>query len=136
MVREAIARYGVVTASSSSLITTLSGGNQQKVVLGRVFALGQSVLVLSEPTRGIDVGAKSEIYHLMQEIATQGAAIILISSELSELLGIADRVLVYFGGEVRGEFSGDDMTEANLAHVAVTGMPITGEPPATPVGIA
>lgn len=135
MVREAIARYGVVTSSPSSLITTLSGGNQQKVVLGRIFALGQSVLVLSEPTRGIDVGAKSEIYHLMQEMAAQGAAIVLISSELSELLGIADRVLVYFGGEVRGEFSGDDMTEDKLAHVAVTGMPVTGEPPVAPVGM-
>jgi ABC-type sugar transport system ATPase subunit len=121
MVREAIIDYRVVTASAQSRITTLSGGNQQKVVLGRIFALGVDVLVLSEPTRGIDVGAKSEIYRLMQEAAAQGAAIVLISSELPELLGIADRIAVFYGGEVRGEFSGDAMQEEEIAHVAVTG---------------
>jgi ABC-type sugar transport system ATPase subunit len=121
MVRDAIDRYGVITSSAASRITTLSGGNQQKVVLGRIFALGVDVLVLSEPTRGIDVGAKSEIYRLMQEAAEQGAAIVLISSELPELLGIADRIVVFYGGEVRGEFSGDGMEEAQIAHVAVTG---------------
>ena len=88
-----------------SRITTLSGGNQQKVVLGRVLARDLDVLVLSEPTRGIDVGAKSEIYRLMQERAEQGAAIVVISSELPELLGIADRILVFFRGELRGEFA-------------------------------
>jgi ABC-type sugar transport system ATPase subunit len=121
MVRDAIVRYGVVTASASSRITTLSGGNQQKVVLGRIFALGVDVLVLSEPTRGIDVGAKSEIYRLMQEAAAQGAAIVLISSELPELLGIADRIVVFYGGEIRGEFQGEQMQEEDIAHVAVTG---------------
>ena len=121
MVRDAITRYGVITASAASRITTLSGGNQQKVVLGRMFALGVEVLVLSEPTRGIDVGAKSEIYRLMQEAAAQGAAIVLISSELPELLGIADRIVVFYGGEIRGEFSGDRMQEEDIAHVAVTG---------------
>jgi ABC-type sugar transport system ATPase subunit len=121
MVRDAITRYGVITASAASRITTLSGGNQQKVVLGRMFALGVEVLVLSEPTRGIDVGAKSEIYRLMQEAAAQGAAIVLISSELPELLGIADRIVVFYGGEVRGEFSGRGMQEEDIAHVAVTG---------------
>ena len=124
MVRDAITRYGVITASAANRITTLSGGNQQKVVLGRMFALGVDVLVLSEPTRGIDVGAKSEIYRLMQEAAAQGAAIVLISSELPELLGIADRVVVFFRGEVRAEFSRGGMREEDLAHVAVTGTPI------------
>ena len=124
MVRDAITRYGVITASAASRITTLSGGNQQKVVLGRMFALGVDVLVLSEPTRGIDVGAKSEIYRLMQEAAAQGAAIVLISSELPELLGIADRIVVFYGGEVRGEFSGRGMQEEDIAHVAVTGAPM------------
>jgi ABC-type sugar transport system ATPase subunit len=127
MVRDAITRYGVITASAANRITTLSGGNQQKVVLGRMFALGVEVLVLSEPTRGIDVGAKSEIYRLMQEAAAQGAAIVLISSELPELLGIADRVVVFYRGEVRAEFSGRGMQEEELAHVAVTGARIVAD---------
>ncbi|UGS33819.1 sugar ABC transporter ATP-binding protein [Capillimicrobium parvum] len=124
MVRDAITKYGVVTASAASRITTLSGGNQQKVVVGRIFALGVEVLVFSEPTRGIDVGAKSEIYHLMQEAASAGAAIVLISSELPELLGISDRIVVFFGGELRGEFTKDRMQEEDIAHVAVTGAPV------------
>ena len=94
-VRETIDRYGVVCTSPASRITTLSGGNQQKVVLGRVFSRDLHVLVLSEPTRGVDVGAKSEIYELMQEHAAKGAGIVIISSELPELLGIGpDRRLL------------------------------------------
>ncbi|MCW2954338.1 MAG: transporter related protein [Conexibacter sp.] len=123
-VREAIERYGVVTASPASRITTLSGGNQQKVVLGRVFARGLDVYVLSEPTRGIDVGAKSEIYRLMQELAAQGAGIVIISSELPELLGIADRIVVFHRGEIRGEFDAAGLEEEALAHVAITGAPL------------
>jgi ABC-type sugar transport system ATPase subunit len=123
-VRAAIERYNVVTGSPQSRITTLSGGNQQKVVLGRVFARDLEVLVLSEPTRGIDVGAKSEIYRLMQQHAEQGTAIIIISSELSELLGIADRILVFFRGEVRGEFVAAGLEEEEVAHVAVSGEPL------------
>lgn len=120
-VGEAIKRYGVVTASASSVITTLSGGNQQKVVLGRTFALDVDVLVLSEPTRGIDVGAKRDIYQLMQDATEAGCGVILISSELPELLGLADRIVVFFGGEVKAEFSGQEMQEEAIAHVAVTG---------------
>jgi ribose transport system ATP-binding protein len=125
-VREAIERYHVVTPSPRSLITTLSGGNQQKVVLGRVFARGVEVLVLSEPTRGIDVGSKSEIYRLMQDRAENGAAIIFISSDLAELLGIADRILVFFRGELRAEFAAAGLDEEELAHVAVSGAPFEG----------
>ena len=125
-VREAIVRYNVMTPSARSLITTLSGGNQQKVVLGRVFARAVDVLVLSEPTRGIDVGSKSEIYRLMQERAENGAAIIFISSDLAELLGIADRILVFFRGELRAEFAAAGLDEEELAHVAVSGTPLEG----------
>ena len=125
-VREAIERYKVVTSSPRSLITTLSGGNQQKVVLGRVFARAVEVLVLSEPTRGIDVGSKSEVYRLMQERAENGAAIIFISSDLAELLGIADRILVFFRGELRAEFAAAGLDEEELAHVAVSGAPLEG----------
>ncbi|MDP5182511.1 sugar ABC transporter ATP-binding protein [Blastococcus sp. BMG 814] len=120
-VRAAIDRYGVVTASPTTRIQNLSGGNQQKVVLGRMFALDCDVYVLSEPTRGVDVGSKSAIYALLREIAGRGAAVVLISSELPELIGMSDRVVVFFEGEIRGEFSGDGMTEADIAHVAVAG---------------
>jgi ABC-type sugar transport system ATPase subunit len=125
-VREAIERYNVVTPSPRSRITTLSGGNQQKVVLGRVFARAVEVLVLSEPTRGIDVGSKSEIYRLMQERAENGGAIIVISSDLAELLGIADRIVVFFRGELRAEFAAAGLNEEELAHVAVSGAPLEG----------
>ena len=79
------------------------------------------MLVLSEPTRGIDVAAKSEIYRVMQERAEAGAAIIVISSEIPELLGIADRILVFFRGEVRGEFAAAGLAAEQVAHVAVSG---------------
>lgn len=120
-VAKSIGRYRVITASAASVITTLSGGNQQKVVLGRTFELDVDVLVLSEPTRGVDVGAKSEIYDLLQTAAEAGAGIVLISSELPELLGLADRVVVFFGGEIKGEFARAEMQEEAVAHVAVTG---------------
>jgi ABC-type sugar transport system ATPase subunit len=123
-VRAAIDRYNVVATSPQTRITALSGGNQQKVVLGRVFDRDLEVLVLSEPTRGIDVGAKSEIYRLMQERAGHGAAIIVISSELPELLGIADRILVFFRGEVRGEFAATGLAAEQVAQVAVSGAPL------------
>jgi ABC-type sugar transport system ATPase subunit len=121
MVRDSIDRYRVVTPSPATRITSLSGGNQQKLVLGRIFALKGDVLVLSEPTRGVDVGAKSEIYHLMQDAAASGAAIVLISSELPELLGIADRIVVFYAGGICAEFSHEEMDEVDIAHAAVTG---------------
>jgi ABC-type sugar transport system ATPase subunit len=128
-VGEAIRRYRVVTASAGSVVTTLSGGNQQKVVLGRTFERDVDVLVLSEPTRGVDVGAKSEIYDLLQSAAEGGAGIVLISSELPELLGIADRIVVFYGGEIKAEFKGGGIEEEAIAQVAVTG---AGAPEPTP----
>jgi ABC-type sugar transport system ATPase subunit len=102
-------------------LVELSGGNQQKVVLGRVFDRDLAVLVLSEPTRGIDVATKSEIYRVMQERAEMGAAIIVISSEVPQLLGIADRVLVFFRGRIRGEFAAAGLAAEQVTHVAVSG---------------
>jgi ABC-type sugar transport system ATPase subunit len=118
---ETIQRFRIVAGSRHAGITSLSGGNQQKVVLGRWFALNPRVLVLSEPTRGIDVGAKTEIYALIQAMAEAGSGIVLISSELPELLGVADRILVMFEGEVRAEFAAADADEEELAQVAVSG---------------
>ena len=100
-------RFSVRTPPLGPRIVHLSGGNQQKVVLGRSFALAPRVVVLSEPTRGIDVGAKSEVYGFIQDMAEEGAAILMISSELPELLGLADRILVMFRGRIAGEFDAE-----------------------------
>ncbi|MEW5420595.1 sugar ABC transporter ATP-binding protein [Amorphus sp. 3PC139-8] len=120
-VARAIDDYGVVAASPAVLISTLSGGNQQKVVLGRTFWRSPQVLVLNEPTRGVDVGAKSEIYRLLQDAAEGGAAVIVVSSELPEILGIADRIAVFFEGRVVAEFARGETSEETIAHAAVAG---------------
>ena len=120
-VAEAIVRYGVVTASEATHIKKLSGGNQQKVVLGRTFSRGCDVFVLNEPTRGIDVGAKSAVYRLLQEVAALGSAVVLISSELPELLGMSDRILVFYQGAVHAEFDAAGLDEQTVATVAVSG---------------
>ena len=83
-------------------VSKLSGGNQQKVVLARWLARQPMLLILDEPTRGIDIGAKAEIYRLIDELAASGIGIILISSEMPELIGLADRVLVMAGGRITG----------------------------------
>lgn len=132
---EAMTRYQVAAGSASVPISTLSGGNQQKVVLGRILARKPSVLVLSEPTRGIDVGAKSQIYRLLQDAADEGAGVIMISSELTELLGIADRIAVFFEGELRGIFDARTTDEATLAHVAVSGARPNQTPDAIKTGV-
>lgn len=120
-VMAAIDKYRVATSSHATSIVTLSGGNQQKVILGRTFVRAPDVLVLSEPTRGIDVGAKSEIYRMLQDAAEAGAAVIVISSELPELLGICDRIAVFFEGDLQTEFDRSEATEQAIAHVAVAG---------------
>ena len=129
-VGSAMTRYRVSAASPEVRISTLSGGNQQKVILGRIFARKPAVLVLSEPTRGIDVGAKSEIYRLLQDAAEAGAGIIAISSELPELLGIADRIAVFFEGRLKDIFDASAISEEDLAQVAVAGdLPLTHPQP-------
>ncbi len=99
-------------------MSTLSGGNQQKVVLAKWMHLGAKVFIFDEPTRGIDVGAKQEIYRLMNDLARAGAGIIMISSELPEVLGLADRVLVMCGGRVSGELSRAEATPERFLELA------------------
>jgi ABC-type sugar transport system ATPase subunit len=99
-------------------VGTLSGGNQQKVVLARWLALRPRVLLLDEPTRGVDIGAKAEIYRLIRQIATQGVAVLMISSELPEVLGMSDRVVVLREGRVAGELSADDADERSVMALA------------------
>ena len=103
-------RLGVKTASIRALVSTLSGGNQQKVALSRWLLTKPTLLILDEPTQGIDVGAKSEIHELMTELATQGVAILMISSELPEILGMSDRIAVMHGGTIVGVLDRSEAT--------------------------
>jgi D-xylose transport system ATP-binding protein len=118
-VRGEIDRIGLRTASPFLPITSLSGGNQQKAVLAKMLLTAPQVLILDEPTRGVDVGAKYEIYKLILELAAQGVAIIMVSSELAEVIGIADRVLVMGEGRLRGDFINQDLTQEKLLAAAI-----------------
>jgi methyl-galactoside transport system ATP-binding protein len=100
-------------------IENLSGGNQQKVIVSRWLANDPDVLIMDEPTRGIDVGAKHEIYEIMEDLAKQGKSIIMISSEMPELLGMADRVYVMCNGKITGELNHrEEMTQENVMRYA------------------
>ncbi|MCC8166710.1 MAG: sugar ABC transporter ATP-binding protein [Planctomycetes bacterium] len=103
----------------SQAISTLSGGNQQKALIGRWLETDPKVLLLDEPTRGIDVGAKFEIYDLMNELTASGMTILLITSELPELLAMADRILVMHRGHITAEFDRDSATQENIVHAAM-----------------
>ena len=107
------------TPSLHQKINNLSGGNQQKVAVAKWLYSNSDVLILDEPTRGIDVGAKFDIYCLMNELTEQGKAIIMISSELPEVLGMADRVLVMHGGQIKGELTGEEMTAERVMKLAI-----------------
>jgi ribose transport system ATP-binding protein len=111
----------IKTPSIEQTVQNLSGGNQQKVVLAKWLFTGSKVLIFDEPTRGIDVGAKSEIYKLMNELAAQGVAIIMISSELPEILGMSDRILVMHEGTIAGELSRAEATQEKIMHLATGG---------------
>ncbi len=114
-----VEKLQVRTPSLEQEIGKLSGGNQQKVVLARWLAAKPKVLILDEPTRGIDIGAKAEIYHLIDELAREGLGIMLISSELPEILGLADRVYVMKNGRITGELSGTEITEEAVLGLAI-----------------
>jgi ABC-type sugar transport system ATPase subunit len=112
------ARLSIRMTSTHARVATLSGGNQQKVIFARWLDAESQVLVLEEPTRGVDVGAKAEIYRLIDELCQQGVAVILVSSEIPEVLALSDRVLVMSRGRVTGEFSHDQATRELLVHHA------------------
>jgi len=116
---EMIKRFNVKTPDGDHIVGNLSGGNQQKVVLGRWALLDPDVLLLDEPTRGIDVGAKKEIYRFMSEFALKNKGIIMVSSELSEIIGMSDRILVFRNGQVAGELTAAQATQAELMKLAV-----------------
>ncbi len=111
----------IKTPTIEQTVQNLSGGNQQKVVLAKWLFTGAKVLIFDEPTRGIDVGAKSEIYKLMNELAAQGVAIIMISSELPEVIGMSDRILVMHEGRITGELNRAEATQEKIMHLATGG---------------
>lgn len=108
----------ILCASTSQSITELSGGNQQKVILGKWLAANSRVIIFDEPTKGIDVGTKSEIYKLMRHFSEAGTGVIVVSSEMPELLSICDRIIVYYSGHINGEYNIEDATEEKLAYSA------------------
>ena len=114
----AIREMRIKTASQKTQIRTLSGGNQQKVILGRWLLTEPEILLLDEPTRGIDVGAKYEIYRLMIELAESGKSVIMVSSELPEILGVCDRILVVSGGRIAGELEAKTATQEEIMTLA------------------
>lgn len=113
-----IKRLGVKTTSANKLVGLLSGGNQQKVVLAKWLAVGPKVLILDEPTRGVDVGAKAEIYELISHLAGLGVAIIMVSSDMEEVIRISQRVIVLHEGHLQGELCGDDINEESIMQLA------------------
>ncbi len=118
LVRDNVAKLSIKTPSTKTLIKSLSGGNQQKVLISRWLANDPDILILDEPTRGIDVGAKYEIYTIIANLAGQGKSIIMISSEMSELIGMSDRILVMCDGRLTGEINGQDATQENIMTLA------------------
>jgi ribose transport system ATP-binding protein len=108
-------------ASISHRVSSLSGGNQQKVALAKLLAVDPKVIFLDEPTRGVDVGAKAEIHAILRGLAEKGVGIVVISSELPELIGLCDRILVISEGRLTGELTGDAMTETNIMTLAAPG---------------
>ncbi len=121
-------RFGIVTPSVRRPVRNLSGGNQQKVLLAMWMGTGPKVLIVDEPTRGVDVGARSEIYALLRDLAGAGVGIVMISSDLMEILGLADRVLVMRQGRVAGEFPRAEATEEGIIACA-SGVGLEAEGP-------
>jgi ABC-type sugar transport system ATPase subunit len=108
----------IKTPSLEQLVGLLSGGNQQKVVVARVLAANTDLLIFDEPTRGIDVGAKQEIYRLMTELVNQGKAILMITSDMEELLGMSDRIIVLYQGRFAGEVRKEDFSQNAILELA------------------
>jgi len=111
----------IKTPSIDQIARFLSGGNQQKIVHGKWLAMNPKLLMLDEPTRGIDIGAKREIYKLMEKLAGEGMAILFVSSEMEEVLGMADRAYVMHEGRISGELGKDDLSEESIMHLATGG---------------
>lgn len=117
-----ISQLKIKTPNGDTVISNLSGGNQQKAIIAKWLEAKPKILILDEPTRGIDIGAKSEIYQLMLDLAAGGTSIIMISSELPEVMGISDRILVMANGKITGEFKKEEATPENIMLCATKGV--------------
>lgn len=118
LAKEKIESLNIRCRDQDQLISSLSGGNQQKVLVGKVLAVPPKIVIMDEPTRGIDVGAKAEIHQLLRGLVEQGIGVIMISSELNEIVGMCDRVLVMHEGRMAGEVCGNEIEGKNIMHVA------------------
>ena len=116
-----IDKLNIKTPSAEQIVHYISGGNQQKIVLGKWLSMAPKILLLDEPTRGIDVGAKEEIYRLMEQLAQNGVAILFVSSEMEEILGMSDRTLVMHEGRITGELAREQLSEAAVMQLATGG---------------
>lgn len=116
-----IKQLDIRTSDAEKRVVELSGGNQQKVIVGKWLFTKAKVLIFDEPTKGIDVGAKAEIYRIMRRLANEGAAVIMISSDLPEVIGVSDRIIVMHEGELKGEFTYLDVSEASIMKTAIGG---------------
>ena len=121
IVSDYIEKLNIKVNNTTNMITSLSGGNQQKVVLSKVLSTNPEIIVLDNPTQGVDIGAKMEIYRLIVELAKQGLSFIILSSEIPELQRVCDRAYVMFHGQVKHEFMRDELTEENIMLVATGG---------------
>lgn len=116
-----VKRLGVRTSGPNQFVKSLSGGNQQKIVIAKWLGIEPDILILDEPTRGVDVGAKKEIYSIINTLAEKGVAILMISSELPEVIGMVDRVLVMHEGKITADLTKDEMTQEKIMHYATGG---------------
>ncbi len=118
---DGIRKFKIKTPSKDKKIVELSGGNQQKCIVARWISTNPKVLILDEPTKGIDVGAKSEFYQMICEFAKQGLGVILVSSELPEVIGLSDRIIVMKSLQIAGEVSREEATESKLLSLGMIG---------------
>jgi ABC-type sugar transport system ATPase subunit len=120
LVQEYVSKFSIKITSPQQKAGRLSGGNQQKVVLGKWLAINPKVIILDEPTRGIDVGSKAEIYSIINDLAAEGAAIIIVSSDLPEIINMCDRTYVMSEGHVTGELSAEEFSQEKIMTFSTT----------------
>ena len=119
---EYINAFSIKTHGIDAIVSQLSGGNQQKVSIAKSLVPKPDILILDEPTRGVDVGAKREIYNLINDLKSEGMCILLMSSDMPELLGISDRILVLSGGKLTGSFSREEADQESIMRCTVAGL--------------
>ena len=120
LAREMVQKLNIATPTEEKEVRLLSGGNQQKVVLAKWLAVDSDIMIFDEPTRGIDVGAKAEIYRLMCQQAQKGKAVIMISSDMPELIGICDRIYAMRDGTISGEIARENFSQEAIMDMAVS----------------